>query len=101
MSIHAIKAGHTPGPWRLAGTEIWAGPKRIAFGKGAYDEKDRAIQKANARLIAADPDLLEALEKADQTFISWQVGQIPGRPEDILAVIEMVRAALAKAKGGV
>src|SRR5262245_31778562 len=57
--------------------------------------------RANAALIAAVPDLLaenkklrEALEACDRAFVAWQVGQIPGRPEDILALISQVRAAL-------
>ncbi len=44
-------AHHTPGPWRVKGTEIWAAHKRITMGRGAYDEKDRAIRDANAAFI--------------------------------------------------
>ena len=51
---------HTPGPWKVVGTEIWGANVKIASGRGAYDEKDRQKNKANARLIAAAPDLLEA-----------------------------------------
>ena len=54
---------HTPGPWKVVGTEIWGANVKIASGRGAYDEKDRQKNKANARLIAAAPDLLEALRK--------------------------------------
>lgn len=43
-------------------------------------------------------ELLAALTKCDTAFASWQVGQIPGRPEDILALIVEVRAAIAKAE---
>jgi hypothetical protein len=55
-------ANHTPGPWKVKGTEVWAAHKRITMGRGAYDEKDRAIRGANAKLIAAAPDLLDALK---------------------------------------
>ena len=41
--------------------------------------------------------LITALQDCDHAFAAWQVGQIPGRPEDILALITRVRAALQKA----
>ena len=46
---------------------------------------------------AAFEAMREALNKCDIAFTNWQVGQIPGRPEDILALIVQVRAALALA----
>ena len=55
---------HTPGPWKVVGTEIWAGSRRITTGRGAYDEKDRVVRDANARLIAAAPELLRAAKLA-------------------------------------
>ena len=54
-------ASYTPGPWRLVGTEIWAGHRRITMGRGAFDEQDRKIRDANARLIAQAPAMVEAL----------------------------------------
>jgi len=59
---------HTPGPWENSdeseGGEDWyreylqIGPARIDIGRGPADPEDRA----NARLIAAAPELLEALK---------------------------------------
>lgn len=54
--------------------------------------------RERVKRMAAD-DLLAALKKCDNAFVAWQVGQIPGRPEDILALIAEVRAAIAKAEG--
>lgn len=51
-----------------------------------------------ANVIAAAPDLLQALKGCDKAFVSWQLGQIPGRPDDILALIRDVRNAIAKAE---
>lgn len=59
-------AAHTPGPWSFDGPPdnhiIWSGQsERVAFmahSNGSYPERDTA----NARLIAAAPELLEALE---------------------------------------
>ncbi len=57
--------------------------------------------KETAELITRDhnnyDDMLEALEACDTAFVSWQVGQIPGRPEDILSLITKVRNAIKKA----
>lgn len=49
---------HTQGPWEILNTlEICAGKKDICEMKGWMNE-----DQANARLIAAAPDLLNALE---------------------------------------
>ena len=64
---------HTPGPWEADGVgsdgsfEIWSGV--ISGKEGAFIicsrnpiEHRAAASRANARLIAAAPDLLEALQ---------------------------------------
>lgn len=76
-------ASHTQGPWFAVpygdGNDTVvcrdkAGNHRIAFMPipGSRDEQERrwtwAEIQANARLIAAAPDLLEALEKAAQNI---------------------------------
>lgn len=90
---------HTPGPWRVVhGTNVMAkrghgGEASVAacggyannFDGGAYV----AESEANARLIAAAPDLLAALEA---------VTLLPGfEPEEPYG--QAVRAAIAKARG--
>ena len=55
---------HTPGPWRYENPSIGSNYARIFF---SADEKDGDnlcgyCGEANARLIAASPELLEALE---------------------------------------
>ena len=58
---------HTPGPWTVAKAgygALWAGPAQIPHpGRDAIrlDEK-LAQREADARLIAAAPDLLAALQ---------------------------------------
>ncbi len=93
---------HTPGPWAVADlphsivvrTES---PKKSKFGASRYaaiggfdrsDPEQLAEAMANARLIAAAPDLLEALE-----FV------IRGVP-DTWEGAQKARAAIAKATGG-
>ena len=103
---------HTPGPWfadqdgriwRRHPSELYqngggvAGDKPIALvQKGWYEENEQGFPvEANARLIAAAPDLLEALESivSDHDFC----GDEWGSRRD--AWIETARAAIAKATG--
>ena len=61
---------HTPGPWNVSkdwdGTSIMAGPHYVTHTISACgfhsQEDDKAVTQANARLIAAAPDLLEVLQ---------------------------------------
>jgi hypothetical protein len=57
------EAKHTPGPWQVGeysdGVGVGAG-FRVALMTGGERYRD----KANARLIAAAPELLDALQKA-------------------------------------
>ena len=55
--------GHTPGEWKRRGTEVWAGHRRICFGKGSYDVKDAQERDANLALVAAAPAMLAALKR--------------------------------------
>ena len=115
-------AEHTPGPWHACTREHYTlGGDSVEIAKLTADgqfvddhiadvslctgddtPEDRRVwkeQEANARLIAAAPELLEACNRCDAAFATWQVGQIPGRPEDILALVQFLRAAISKAEG--
>lgn len=98
---------HTPGPWefvpKLTASENHRGffvraEKATRNGKWALAEvqpgdEDGMLGKANARLIAAAPDLLEALKAFNQclclnlSYKQWN------------EVNEMACAAIAKAEG--
>lgn len=60
---------HTPGPWRLdeldalALIDVLSGPVLVATVDGADNREINERQRANARLIAAAPDLLEAAKE--------------------------------------
>lgn len=101
---------HTPGPW-------------IEYGLGRFSEKQYGVRsmavdgpdsditdcitgpnaKANARLIAAAPDLLEALEEAADEL--WEFGlklREAGALQDCAEVQKKevyARAAIARARG--
>jgi len=90
---------HTPGPWETDKVAVRSGGPNgrqiclceITVRGRPYDETyDEAI--ANARLIAAAPDLLEALKE-------W-VGYVPSSTDEIeQARIDRAIAAIAKAEG--
>lgn len=105
---------HTAGPWAVN----WAGSGKN--GQIVYDEvyvyapacgvEDVAVAAdiadpltgepsvENARLIAAAPDLLDALDETLKTLLAW-VGHYSDRePSDLPAVVKAI-AAIAKATG--
>lgn len=94
---------HTPGPWRERAPnidgEVDEHYREITAGVGHFpDERGESgfkltsfISPADARLIAAAPDLLEALKDAANEL--WSV------PAASTMVLNKVRAAIAKAEG--
>jgi hypothetical protein len=62
-------SGHTPGPWLtdvdVSGWSVGTEDKFIAFTNGEHSDEDISPNEeaANARLMAAAPDLLEALKR--------------------------------------
>lgn len=91
----------TPGPWEavsfngnsLVVTELIVNEKEAIALLGTCGEKEQA----NAHLIAAAPDMYEALEAAVSEYGKpggpWNVPSEPG------TWIDKARAALAKARG--
>ena len=87
---------HTPGPWSIAGRGYTIfGPDDAvvisSFDAETEEEEERYL--ANARLIAAAPDLLAALEEAVR---SSEVSRMGGMSWDEM---DRARAAIAKARG--
>lgn len=80
---------HTPGPWKyVKSIGVYAGDKWeiVSFGSCSTEEGH-----ANAQLIAAAPDMLEACEMALQDMIRLGIFG-PGR--------NAVESAIKKARGG-
>jgi len=44
-------------------------------------------------------EMYEVLKRCDHAFACWQLGVVPGRPEDILALTSSVREVLYKVEG--
>lgn len=97
-------SGHTPGPWRVAGKQ--SGIIVAPDGRGTVqigrvgDFRDAELLRferdrwsADARLIAAAPELLESLMAMVRDFGSDQEDM------DGADVIDRARAAIAKATG--
>jgi hypothetical protein len=91
-------SGHTPGPWVIEG-DVAALPDDIGVGivnrKHDGDDWDVAMvhsSAANARLIAAAPDLLAALKLIVEADGEKSLAQI-------VAAMPDARAAIAKAEG--
>ena len=102
---------HTPGPWRI-NTAIRAGEFDVkdANSSGGHapiakvrgDKRRTAKQAlANARLIAAAPDLLEAAKLGLREAEGWIRDQLEGTRMFDAAMKELdpIRAAIAKATG--
>lgn len=83
---------HTPGPWTFVqgGSGDWPtwnvriGRSMITLPPG----EDMRVMDANARLIAAAPDLLEFARLV-----------LRGEGDSVRSIVEVGRAALAKAEG--
>ena len=87
-----MKATHTPGPWKVSenGCDIETAHKDSPTGictMFAYEKSD-----ADAAIIAAAPELLEALEALTK-WVTMNTGAIPGELLNANTII-------AKAKGG-
>jgi len=74
---------HTPGPWHHKDDEVFSFRNSLVCDCGGFSDS-----KANARLIAAAPELLEALKLLCQHSDSW-------KPD----VWNNARSAIAKAEG--
>jgi hypothetical protein len=96
---------HTPGPWIVAnGLQVWRdGPNaarspRICTLRNAADPVDQLPadqMAANARLIAAAPDLYEALTE----LVDLMDGVLEGDYKPDGFTTQPARAALAKSEG--
>lgn len=96
-------SNHTPGPWTLNENNNWkTNPFSITVRKpGVHSTTIVNIptrmtipsqeQQANARLVSAAPDLLEALQNMPQGLMTTD--------EDWMRWIETARAAIDKATG--
>lgn len=96
---------HTPGPWVVGGAsgndgearEIAAASRTIAWSASTRDEDEGDVvteeDDANANLIAASPDLLDAARLANQELLDL------GQGSSASPALRALWAAIAKAEG--
>lgn len=94
----------TPGPWKATRVTVWgpssASVATVRCGAHMWLDDSATVSKeeadANARLIAAAPDLMEALKEVTELYSRTVAGWVDTEkvPEIIAA-----RAAIAKAEG--
>jgi hypothetical protein len=99
---------HTPGPWFVVaqnnagslGTSVWAmgGDVRVADCNSAAISLEG--RRADARLIAAAPDLLVALEKINEWACFATEEDVSAKLMALQQIGIHARAAIAKATGG-
>lgn len=91
---------HTPGPWRILDHSILCDNVN-AYGNfhiASFDRCDERLTEedhANARLIAAAPDLLEACERAAK---SCHHPACPNNGQDCTCHVRLAQNAVTKAK---
>jgi hypothetical protein len=92
---------HTAGPWaaetNAAGLKVKSAEGDIIATPSGFDVGQEKAE-ANARLIAAAPEMLAALHRADAA-LSLLMATGNGDRHD-LSALESIRAAIAKATGG-
>lgn len=95
-----MKAQHTAGPWKQGinyPERIIGGNKIIAYsGQLPDDGLVTEEEKANARLIAAAPELLTGCYAA----LAYLADPPSAYRDNREAAVEILRAAIAKAEGG-
>lgn len=97
MTIH-----HTPGPWRQTGVNVRAGDALICWATNhhANAETPEPEKLANARLIAAAPDLLAVLQQiVEDTNKYIESGDFDSFKDWMRANCDDAECAIAKAKG--
>ena len=99
-----MKPKHTPGPWGFenhGSIEIWNQNTKIAIINGAHEfesEQYGPENLANARIIAAAPEMLEALECFLDVFGTTKYKDTYNTP--LGDALDFALSVLAKARGG-
>lgn len=101
-----MTTSHTPGPWACHDTSFHAHDYRLSRPDGSFlpvtaPYNDHSEQRANARLIAAAPDMLATLHLALAALgdATAQLQAFDGDMSLVSAVSADVSAVIAKAEG--
>ena len=81
---------YTPGPWiARMNCDVIAGERLVANCMTGWLRED----KANARLIAAAPEMLEVLTELSDSAQYWSEYDVP------IGIVDRLNAVISKAKG--
>lgn len=100
------ETGHTPGPWLIGNRQAATGhevyhplPSETDFERSRVVVASICYSKADARLIAAAPDLLAALEEFIRIDDEDGTGLLCEAGSDLMLAVDAAKLALAKARG--
>ena len=104
------KAAHTPAPWQIEWNAAQSGEGHYITDSNDMGELSRIAAvlfhddadgetRANARLLASAPQLLEALQTTAANLRSWKAAN-GGGIKTFDSWLEVVEEAIAKAEGG-
>ena len=97
-----MSAQHTPGPWAYNGaTDIYSVDAGFTICELYPADLITGQAHSNARLIAAAPELLEALERLANNGHTDDCNLLNRANESCDCGIDIALAAIAKAKGGI
>ena len=99
----ARSSAHTPGPW-VVDTSEWRYRGTIRTSDGYYVARanrlsDNQNRDANARLIAAAPELVAALELIRRRAVAHPGDDIAECKRQMFHIESLARTAIAKATG--
>ena len=91
-----METKHTPGPWYAHHSKGWLVVESDNENLCVKVEKGSTAQKhmADAKLIAAAPELLAVVKELEESADYWSEYDVP------LGIVYRMRAAIAKATGG-
>lgn len=94
------KQTYMPGPWEVA--PLTEDGRYVVRAQTGARVASTNTNPANARLVAAAPDLLAALKSAENRIAAWQAPMTRAEQEECGSAEELrvIRAAIAKAEGG-
>ncbi len=91
----------TRGPWEWDGDDIWSGEEMVTALIDGYQSAD--VHEANAKLIAASPELLEALQtliQGHEDKSGQDLFNIVVSGEEIQYAVEAIKKALGEDENG-
>ena len=89
-----MSAAHTPGPWKYSPPDdqvVDLFTPEYFFIEGPGADVHGHMTLANARLIAAAPDLLAVVQELEESAVYWGEYDVP------VGIVDRLRAAIFKA----